>query len=204
MNDNHGGTAVQECEPGELMRLVAESLTARGFEISGPEWEDSRRLTITNLQGTRCQLTVGDSGCMALEYWPHAVDYAGPANLTNLVMTVLDNPREDQVSETVTEPVSDALPGVPLKGVVGRALKAKGMDVRMIVYEDVEFYDVLAEIVVTNPDRLDRGEVRVGDDAAVLWECEYPAESDSATDQIVENIVDMFTRAVSAGREKVT
>ena len=40
-------------EPGELMRLVADGLTANGFEVRPPEREGGCRLTI-GCPGARC------------------------------------------------------------------------------------------------------------------------------------------------------
>ncbi|HUY46142.1 MAG TPA: hypothetical protein VMV92_10515 [Streptosporangiaceae bacterium] len=147
--DDCSGLAVCD-DPGKAMRAVAEKLAACGFGVRSPEWEESRRLTITSAERARCELTVEDGGSVRWDYRPSRGGGTDPAEMTGQVLRVLG------VAET-GEPRPRMRPGVSLKGVVGRALAAHGLKVGMEVYEDPDFYDVGAEIVVINPARPERG-----------------------------------------------
>jgi len=60
--------------------------------------------------------------------------------------------------------------GCSLPGIVGREMEAAGMDVHLDVFADHLCFEVAAEIVVANPARPERGRIRVGDEAGLVWE----------------------------------
>ncbi len=188
--DDYGSLAVCD-NPGKAMRAVAEKLAARGFGVRSPDWEESRRLTITSAERARCELTVEDGGSVRWDYRPRTGRGTDPAEMTGLVLRVLG-------AAGAGEPRTRARPGVSLKGVVGRALAARGLKVGMEVYEDPDFYDVGAEIVVINPARPERGQVRVSDDGDVTWECRYYDDSDTAL--IVDAVAGIVTDGIGEPR----
>jgi len=192
VHDNYRNLAVCDDDPGKAMRAVAEKLAAHGFGVRSPEWEESRRLTITNAESARCELTVEDGGSVRWDYRPRGGRATDPAEMTALVTRVLG------AIDTGGEAGTRARPGVSLKGVVGGALDARGLKVGMAVYEDPVFYDVSAEIVVTNPARPERGQVRVSDDGDVTWECCYYDDSDTA--EIADAVVGIFTDGIADWR----
>ena len=49
-------------QPGRLMRMVAEGLSAQGFKISYPECDYERCLTFIGLDGVSSSVTVSDNG----------------------------------------------------------------------------------------------------------------------------------------------
>ena len=122
--DDYGSLAVRDDEPGTAMRAVAEKLAARGSGVRSPEWEESRRLTITSAGRARCELTVEDGGPVRWDYRPRSGRGTDPAEMTALMLRVLGAPGE---------PRTRVHPGVSLKGVVGRALAARGVKVGMEV-----------------------------------------------------------------------
>ena len=65
-------------KPGELMRLVAEGLTANGFDVRPPEYEGGCRLSI-GCQGARCTVAVTDWGDVEWEYCPQVSDERTPS-----------------------------------------------------------------------------------------------------------------------------
>ena len=72
-------------------------------------------------------------------------------------------------SPALTVPVM-AEPGATLIGHVGRSPSDQGVQVRLnILDKDQRNFEVYTEIAVTNPARLDRGIVRVGDDGLICW-----------------------------------
>jgi hypothetical protein len=204
MNRSDDNALRRAGQRGGLMHMVAHGLSAQGFDIRYPECEDGRRLTFAGLHGVRCWVSVGDYGQVEWECFGWAADEADPWKIADLAASLLagrsvDCPRGDDRE----------LPAhVPLKGIVGRQLKASGLDVCLQVYEDQNFYDVLAEIVVTNPDARDDATVRVTDDGAVTWErdfwpeavtitsCDEPSPLEG-TGEVARSIVDAVTLAVS-------
>jgi hypothetical protein len=182
MNQSDTIAAERECAPGQLMRLVAGGLTAHGFEVHSPEYDDERRLTITGLKDIRCWIIVDDDGHVECEYVPQCGREADPAKVASLVMNRLASDRQEPYC-TAGKPRA---PGLPLMCVVGRELKAAGLDVGMNVYPDLDDYDVVAEIVVTNPGHRERGKIRISGDGAITWERDYGDGNGASSGDIAE------------------
>jgi hypothetical protein len=163
-------------EPGELLRLVAEGLTAHGFDVRPPERDGGCRMAI-GCEGVRCAVAVSDWGDVEWECWPQADYEADPKQTADMAATLLtgqarDYPRlgDGYGHETVT-----------FKGIVGLELKARGFDVGLEVYEDEDYFDAQAEIVVTSPDPGDGATVHVTDDGSITWTRDYWAEAATVT-----------------------
>jgi hypothetical protein len=191
LSDDDNASA-REGEPRATMHTVAGKLTALGFDAREPDQAESRRLTIINPKCSRCELSVQDDGSVMCDYWPlHGAD-TGPTEITRLVMTMLG---AGNVSSS--EPDTGVTQGLTLKGAVGRALQAQGLDVSMNVYEDQDFYDVTVEIVAANPARPERGHVRVTDDGTVTWECECDDGASGDAEKIKEAIISVLAQDIA-------
>lgn len=159
-------------EPGELLRLVAEGLTAHGFDVCPPEREGGCRMAI-GCEGARCAVSVTELGDVEWECWPPAGGEADPKQAADIAATLLTGQAQDYPRlgdgyghDTVT-----------FKGVVGLELKARGFDVGLEVYEDEDYFDARAEIVVTSPDSGGEATVHVTDDGSITWTRDYWAEA---------------------------
>jgi hypothetical protein len=169
--------------PGAAMRAVADRLAAHGFDVRGPDWEEGRRLTITNLPGITCEVTVEDNGFVTWEYWRGASKGTDPDRLAGLAMHLLTADRAGLARQgTGTRDVRAGL-----QGIIGRELEANGLAVDLEVYADHVSFEVAAEIVVTNPAHPERGRVRIGDEPGLTWECGYQ-EDPSDTEAIADTI----------------
>jgi hypothetical protein len=177
------------------MRAVAEKLAARGYDVRRPDCDDGRCLTVTNAESASFELIVDDCGSVTLDYGPTSGRDTHPAVITELVLRVLGADDTEQ-GEHGTRPH----PGASLKGVVGRALDARGMDIRLVVYEDLFSYLVDAEVVAANPARPDRGQVRVSDDGDITWECFYRDFADGNTEKIADTIVGVISEGIPPPR----
>ncbi len=184
----------QQYKPGELMRAVSAELATRGFHVREPDAKGSRRLAITNLKDVRCEIRVEDDGYIECDYGPQADRSIEAAKIMSLVTSVLD--ANGQSSQAIAG--THSVPDLPLRGTVGRALTAIGLAVHMAVYEDEDFYDVTAQLVVTNPNRRECGKVWVSDDGVVNWECDYWAESGYDVARIAAEVVTVLVRAIAA------
>jgi hypothetical protein len=168
---------VQEPVPGMLMHLVTDRLKAHGFGVHLPEEEDERRVHVERWGG-RCDLSVGDSGFVEWECAPWASDKADPKLTADIAAFLLagkdeDNPRQGSGYDPR---------GLSFKGIVGNELRARGFDVGLEVYEDNELFEAFTEIVVTNPAIHPNASVRITNDGAIAWECDYPYEVAAITD----------------------
>lgn len=160
------GSADDSAVSGAL-HAIADGLTARGFDLRGPAWEESQQLAITNVRGAVCELTVTTSGRLTWEYRPCRGTHIDPAHIVDMVLTILD-----AGDRAENEAAPARYPGLTLKGMVGRALGERGMAVRLeLLCQDDVNYDVYAEIEVANPAKPGRGTVRVADDGTVEWAC---------------------------------
>jgi hypothetical protein len=169
-------SAGEGAPPGELMRLVAGELTASGLDVRPPDCHGGCRLTI-GCPGARCSLSVSDCGDVEWECCPQAGGEADPKRLADVATTLLTGhtgefPRQGQGYER---------PGITLKGIVGLELQARGFDVDLEVYEDGDYFDALADIVVTTPATAHEATVRVTDDGSVTWARDYWPEAATIT-----------------------
>jgi hypothetical protein len=158
-------------QPGELMHLVAAGLTGNGFDVALPGFTDGRRLTLT-CPPARCALTVEDCGFTVWDWHPAAGSQADPkqlADLASLLLTGQPGPYPRQ-GDGYTRP------GITLKGIVGRELAARGLQVDLEIYLDEKFFDAHATLVASAPGR--DAEVCVTDEGCLSWEREYHAEAE--------------------------
>jgi hypothetical protein len=192
---NHcAGAAPADSEPGAAMRAVARKLTAHGFAVPEPEEPESRRLMVTNLPGTTCDVRVDDDGGVTWEYWRRVSKGADPDRLAGLVEWLLAPERSARPRRTAGRVVTAGL-----WGIVGRALKARGLQVDLAVCADDHELEVVADIVVTNPAHPERGRVLVGDEAGLTWESDYytPAPQDPLT--IADVIITVLDEDIEDG-----
>ena len=170
MTDEHPGPL-----PGGLMRQVAGELAGRGLNVEYPVHDDSCCLKITGLPGRYCSVEVDDDGFVLLEYWPAGSGTADPAMLAAQAMRVLGGPEGWRPGERICRP------GQPLIRAAGRALRSAGLAVALHVPADEETFETCAHLAVTRPGQPDRGEVSIGEDGALIWECDYPHDAQPAT-----------------------
>ena len=162
-----GIVAGHRVHPGELLRLVADELTAAGLAVR-PMPGDGKRLLIVCAQA-RCSLLVSDCGlaeweCCLLPGW--RPDPGQAADLATALLT-------GRAGEFPRLGSGYGVPDLTFKGIVGLELKARGLDVELEVYEDRAHFDVCSQIVTTSPDAADPATVQVTDDGCVTWTCDY-------------------------------
>ncbi len=158
--------------PGALLGLVMDGLTGSGFDVRPPRYAESRRLAIA-WPAARCTLTVSDGGYVEWEYCPRSPTATGPDLAADLVTTLLTGnpgPFPRLVREHGRE-------NMTFKGVVGRELMARGLDVELAVYQDGDFFDTAAEIVATASGIDQDAKLCVTDQGIVTWVRDYSAET---------------------------
>ena len=165
-HDDGAGATRPGQELGRMARLVIDTLAGEGFGVQTREWDELWNLTITGVRRGKACLTVADDGYLRWDYEPEAGADAGPARIAALVLRLLGAP-----AGPGTPMRDDAYPRLLLKGAVGRLLEEQGMKVGLLSYEDLESFEVVAEIEVTSPARPGRGKVRVTDRGDMEWVC---------------------------------
>jgi hypothetical protein len=155
-----------QCPAREVLTTIADGVTAHGFDTRSTAWEESYRLDITNVRGAVCHVTVG-AGAAAWEYRPCRGTHLDPTHITEMVLGLLG-----ARTYGPAEAARGRYPGLTFKGIVGRALAERGMDVRLaLIHHDDVDYDVYAEIAVTNPAHPGQGRVRLTDEGTICWKC---------------------------------
>lgn len=151
---------------GPAAKLVVDTLAVEGFGTQTREWEELWDLTITGVRRARSCLTVADNGYLRWHYEPESGPETSPAGIAGLVLRLLGT------SATGDRPPDDGTyRAFPLKGAAGRLLQDQGLKVELLSYDDLESFDVVAEIQVSDPARAGRGRVRVTDQGFLEWEC---------------------------------
>jgi hypothetical protein len=115
--------------PEAAMHALADGLTAHGFDVTGPVWEQCSRLNITNVRGALCEMNLRHDGHMTWEYQPCHGTHTDPAHIAEMVMRLLDGETAEPASEAATR-----RPGLTFKGAVGRTLAERGMTVRLVTF----------------------------------------------------------------------
>lgn len=205
---NGCGGAADHARPGDLIRLVADGLTGYGLDVrlSGPGGDAG--LDITCAAG-QCRLSVNDWGYAELDYSPRSRDEADPKLIADLATALLTG-RAEQYPRLAG---GSRRGGITFKGIVGRDLKARGLDVELVVYADEDYFEVDAEIAVTVPGSHDDARVWVTDDGCLTWTRDYwgqeaaivfePDFCGRITDpaSVAASVAEMITRAMSYLRE---
>jgi hypothetical protein len=166
---NKASCASSRARPGELLSLVAGGLVGSGLDVR--EGEDSR-LAIT-CPGARCMLLVSDYGSAEWEYCPRCPDVADPGLAADMATSLLTG-RAGPFPRLAPRSSPGSL---TFKGIVGRELKARGLDVELAVYADEVAYAAFAQVVATAPGGDDDAQVHVADDGGLTWIRDYEAEA---------------------------
>lgn len=185
-----------------LASLTAVSLTAAGLQVTGPN--TNGRLVIVR-RAAQCELIVSGKADAELHWTPFAAEAADPHRVADLAAMLLSGQAGARHPDTVSG--SD----LTFKGIVGMDLRAAGFKVELNAYTDDYYYDVTADITVTDPRAGNSGAVYVTDDGGLTWHRDY-WEDDAATEweprfrtwlpdppAVARAIADDVARALSVG-----
>lgn len=165
---NGCGGLAEHGQPGELIRLVADGLTVSGLDVRLTDPEGAARLDIICEAG-QCRLSVNDWASAEWDYTPRSKDEADPALTAGLATALLTGS-----AGHYPHPAGGyRREGITFKGIVGRELRARGLDVGLEVYADEDYFDAHAEIIITNPGSRDDAQVRVTDEGCLTWTRDY-------------------------------
>ncbi len=178
-------------QTGRAARLVIEQLVGHGFGVQTREWPELWELTVVGVTGGRSGLTVAGDGFLRWSYQPDNGLRSSPADLAGIVLHLFG-------ADTRNLPDGSAYRSFLLKGAVGRLLQDRGMKVELLTYEDLESFDVVAEISATCPDRPEMGTVRVSDHADVEWECRTAEAFGGDPGRMVAVVAPVLRRAVGS------
>ena len=158
---------------GELARLTAARLTEAGITVTGPNPGDTHpyRLKIWCAHSPY-SLTVTDDAHAELKG-----EYDDPHRAADIAAALLSPaPSDARHPETVSDEA------ITFKGIAGMDLKAKGFNVTLDIYADNEYFDVSADIAVTNPSG-EPGTVHITDDGGLTWFRDlWPEHAEAAFD----------------------
>jgi hypothetical protein len=150
---------------GGLASLTAATLTAAGLQVTGPD-AGGFRLVIAS-RAVQCELMVSDSADAELFWTPVAAEAADPHRVADLAAALLSGHAGARHPDTVSSG------DISFKGIVGMDLRAGGFTVELNAYTDDYYYDVIADITVTDPRAGNSGAVFVTDDGGLTWQRDY-------------------------------
>jgi hypothetical protein len=179
----------------EALHTVADRLTDHGFDITGPAWEQSYHMHLTNVRGALCEVDLNENGAVVWEYRPLYGTSITPSQIVDMVKSILGTSSANDHDLALK-----SCPDLTLKGMVGRSLAECGMGVCLkVIHQDDVNFEVYAEIEVSNPSQPTRGNVRVADDSTIRWECCLSSPSAGAEGMQPRDIAEIIARAL-AGR----
>jgi hypothetical protein len=145
--------------------LVADGLTHQGFDIRDPVLERAHFLKVTNARHAYCEIMISEKDAVTWEY-RRFDGRLSPTQVTGMAMSILAADGADCEEGYLTQ-----RPGQTLKGIVGRALRKRGMQVRVKILNRDDLCELDAELWAVNPAMPSRGTARVNDDGMVRWDC---------------------------------
>lgn len=157
-------------KPGELARLTAARLTEAGLNVAGPNPEDTdgRRFFIS-CPGGPYSLVVSDDAQAELQG-----DADDPHYAADIAAALLSPSPSD-----ARRPAAARDQSLTFKGIAGMDLKAKGFNVTLDIYTDNDYFEVSADIAVTNPGG-EPGTVHINDDGGLTWHRDlWPEHADT-------------------------
>jgi hypothetical protein len=189
VNENRPVDAGTDNTQARTMQAVAAMLRDNGVGVRFPAYSEGRCLSIVNAKRARSDITVHDNGYVMWEYWPFSGAKTEPANIAAVVLRVIGG--------RLTGAALPQRRSLTLKGAVGRELRARGLDVSMLVYEDSDAFEVTGEIVAVNPTRPEDGRVWVTDEGSITWECYV----DGSPDECALTVADAILAVLVHGAE---
>jgi hypothetical protein len=167
-------------EDGMPAQPLARRLAAAGLGVEISRRRDTCELTIVGAANGKSLLTLATSGQAPWYYEPATGPLTSPVTLTAIIAYLLGTPHD-------TYGVA-AYRALPLKGRVGRSLQDQGLTVVLHVSEDLESFEATTDIEVTSPARPSRGTVRLSDDAALDWHCDWRTAFDDNPTALIDVI----------------
>lgn len=189
------GTAPEPALPGALMRLVADGLTARGFDVRLPKYEDERRISVERWGG-RCDLSLNDYGLVEWECVPWASEEPDPKLTADIATFLLTGKVDGYPAQKNTHDPR----GTSFTGIAGHELRARGFDVCLEVFEDNDLFEFWADILIKNLATHPNALVRIGEDGAISWEYDFylPYElAGIAGSAALENVLELSDSIVT-------
>jgi hypothetical protein len=169
-----------------ISRALAENLTRRGLHVHLPREDDSEQFKVASAGGARCGISVDDEDTDVSEYLNIGAHCGEPGQWAAVVARILGADYADPAQ------YAHLHRGVTRAGAVGRDMKARGLNVTLQTYEDHDEFRVLADVVITNPAKPQRGEVSISDDGWLCWEC-YAAELPGGVADLADTIAATLT-----------
>jgi hypothetical protein len=148
-------------------RALARQLAAAGLGVEVSRRRDICELTIAGAATGKSLLALDTRGQARWYYEPATGPATSPATLAAIITHLLGEP--------TVPPVRAAYRALPVKGQVGRSLQDQGLTVVLCVSEDWESFEATTDIDITSPARPQLGTVRLSDDAALDWHCDWRA-----------------------------
>jgi hypothetical protein len=161
-------SAALTIEPEIPVQLLIQQLNTAGLGTECSSRCDGYELIISGVATGKSCLSLTGIRQACWHYEPLAGSSTHPAALTAIIGHLLAAPYSTRAVRDQT-----AYRAFPLKGKVGRMLENLGLTVALRVTEDWESFEATTDIDVTSPARPSRGTVRLSDDAAVDWRCNW-------------------------------
>jgi serine/threonine-protein kinase RsbW len=176
-----------------VAEAIADALTGSGFDVRSPAWENAVNLKVTNVRSALCELTISSEGRFTWDYSTFDGGRTRAEHIISIVLDLLSPGWDDTIAVRLP-----SLPDLTLKGLVGRALVERGLDVSLSLPErDEQFFEAYAEISIGNPAEPDRGTVRVADHGAISWACQVREAAGCSGGLGTNDIATTIARALS-------
>lgn len=153
----------------DVATSVTDGLNAHDFDVLDPASEGAHYLYVTNARDAFSEVIVRRGIGISWEYRPFHGGGLGAVQIAEMALEVLAAGNGQVLGES-----AESRPGRTLNLAVGGVLARYGMRVRPAPIGKVGAMTLTARraaIIVANPARCDRGQVRISDNGTIRWEC---------------------------------
>jgi hypothetical protein len=162
----------------DLATSVTDGLNAHDFDVLDPASESSHYLYVTNAQDAFSEIIIRRGIGISWEYRRFHGGGLGAVQIAEMTLEILAAGN----GQVLGEP-AESRPGRALSVAVGGILTRYGMHVRLAPIGKVGALGLAARrgaIIVANPARSDRGQIRISDNATLRWECRLSRQAADA------------------------
>ncbi len=192
---------VTDTDPGTFdtdaaIEAIGDGLNAQDLDARTFASEECRYLKVTSVRSTVADLFIYPNGNVDWEY--HSFDGTphDPGRMTAITLAILhDTDSPDSPSAAVRYPHMTFL------GSIGRAAIEQGLDAAFGSLDpDNAYFKIHDEVAIINPAQPNRGTVRVTDDGALWWNCQFRDQPHSEDGLDLAGITGSVLRAITSSQ----
>ena len=182
-----------ESRPQAAIEASGDELNVQGFDVCTFTSLACGYLKINSVWATVADLTIFRNGTVDFDYHCFDGNPHDPGEMTAITLAILHD--DDRGGEAARYPHLSFLFSI------ARAALEQGLSVELRSNDPSNAYwRIKDEVAVTNPDRPERGTIRVTDDGALWWRCQLRDQPSGSAGLDLTEITSSIARAIGSAQ----